>query len=347
MLDALGFLGVLAVTVALTPLLMRYAAHWRLVDVPDTRKLHAGSVPVVGGIAMGLALLLALAAIHPVADNTQFLALAGAVVVTLCGGVLDDRFNLRASLKFAFQIAAAALLVVWGGALLTHLGNLMSENLFTLGRWSVALSIFAIVGVMNAINMADGVDGLAGSLVLAACLGFGYMAVTGGNAALFTAICLTAGAVAGFLLFNLRPPSRGAAAVYMGDTGSLLLGLLLAWFAIRLAMDEHPALAPITAVWIVGLPIADTVTIMLRRMLRGRSPFLADREHLHHILAALGLSQGRVVGVMCAIAIGFAAIGIAAERMSIAQHVMFYAYVAWMILHGVCAELACRRLRLR
>ena len=276
---------------------MRRAQAWRLVTRPDARRLHSGAIPVVGGLAMGIAFLIAYMTLRPM-PGTNGIAAGAAIAITLLGGVLDDRHELSAPYKFVFQIVAAAVLVLAAATQLTNLGKLASANLLGLGAWAVPLSIFAIVGMMNTVNMSDGLDGLAGSLALAACIGFGYAAVTSGHAAMFTAICLTAGTVTGFLLHNAPTPSRGPAGVYMGETGSSLLGLLLAWFAIRLTMDEHPALAPITAVWIVGLPMADTVTIMVRRALRRKNPLKADREHLHHILLALGFSTGQAVLIL-------------------------------------------------
>jgi UDP-GlcNAc:undecaprenyl-phosphate GlcNAc-1-phosphate transferase len=273
--------------------------------------------------------------------------LAAAVAITLVGGVLDDRHELRSLPKFGFQIAAAAMLAVGGDAVLTHLGNLMQPQLFTLGRWTVPLTVFALVGVMNAINMADGLDGLAGSLSLAACINFGVAASIAGHPPEFAVICIAAGAMVGFLYFNARSPWRRQAAVFMGDTGSLLLGLLLGWFAIRLAMAERPALAPITAVWILALPIADTVTLLIRRALRGRNPFHADRQHLHHILLALGLTGGQAVAVIVVKSFALGAAGLAAEAMQVPQHVMFYAYLAGLAAYGIAAEIACRKLGLQ
>jgi UDP-GlcNAc:undecaprenyl-phosphate GlcNAc-1-phosphate transferase len=347
LLDAGGFLAVFLLTAALTPLLMRHAARWRLVTLPDSRKLHSGAIPVIGGLAMGTAFLAGDFATRPIAGGVLGIPVAIAIAVTLLGGVLDDRHELSAAYKLAFQVTAAALLVLWGGAQLTHLGHLASPSLFTLGGWAIPLSLFAIVGMINVINMSDGLDGLAGSIALAACLCFGYAAATAGDATLFTAICLTAGAVAGFLLFNAPSPWRGPAAVYMGETGSSLLGLLLAWFAIRLAMSDHPALAPITAVWIVGLPMADTVTIIVRRVLRRKNPLRADREHLHHILLALGFSTGQTVLILFGATLLLGMIALAAEHAGVADHIMFYIAMAITLAIGIGAELLCRRLAIR
>jgi UDP-GlcNAc:undecaprenyl-phosphate GlcNAc-1-phosphate transferase len=345
--DAIVFLTVFAVTLALTPLLKQRAAGWHLVDLPSTRKHHSGAVPLVGGLAMGTAFLIVYAATRPAGETTTFFGLTAGIVLTLVGGALDDRRELRASLKFSFQIFAALIIATYGGALLTHFGELMSPNVCTLGRWSLPLTVVCIVGVMNAINMSDGLDGLAGSLVLAACIGFGYAAGAGGDAKMFTMICLAAGATVAFLVYNARSPWGRPATVFMGDAGSLLLGLLVAWFSIRLAMSERPSLAPMTAVWILALPLADMGTIMVRRMLRGRNPFFADREHIHHILLAMGLSHQRTTAVLFGAALALAVAGIAAEKAGVPSYFMFYGYLAVLVIYGITAEVLCRRLNLR
>ena len=342
--EILGFLLALGITAGAIPMLARAAGAWGLLAHPGPRKNHQGAVPAIGGLAMGTAFLAAYAFTGLAASLSPLLA--AAVAITLAGGVLDDRHELRSVPKFGFQVAAAALLAFSGDALLTHLGNLMDAQLFTLGRWAIPLTIFALVGVMNALNMADGLDGLAGALALAACINFGAAAGLAGQAPEFAAICIAAGAVAGFLYFNARSPWRAQAAVFMGDTGSLLLGLLLGWFAVRLAMAERPALAPITAVWILALPVGDTVTLLVRRTLRGRNPFHADRQHLHHILVALGLSSGRAVAILALLSFVLGALALAAESAGVPQYAMFYAYITGLVSYACAAEFTCRKLGL-
>ena len=345
--EVLGFVLALGITAAAIPVLARLAPGWGLIAQSGPRMQHEGSIPTVGGLAMGVAFLAAYALTGLMSVHTSLSPLlAVAVAITLAGGVLDDRHELRSLPKFAFQIAAAALLALYGEALLTHLGQLMSPELFTLGRWAAPLSIFALVGVMNAMNMTDGLDGLAGALALAACISFGAAASFAGHGPEFAVICITAGATLAFLFFNARLPWRRQAAVFMGDTGSLLLGLLLGWCAVRLAMSERPALAPITAVWILALPIADTVTLLVRRSLRGRNPFHADRHHMHHILIALGLSSARTTALLFWIALALGIGALVADRLGVPQYAMFYLYMACLVAWGCAAEVLCRRLHL-
>ena len=344
MSEVLGFLLALGITAVAIPMLARAARGWGLLAHPGQRRSHDGAVPTIGGLAMGAAFLAAYAFTGLAASLSPLLAIA--VAITLAGGVLDDRHELRSLPKFGFQIAAAALLAASGDALLSHLGYLMSPALFTLGRWAIPLTVFALVGVMNAINMSDGLDGLAGALALAACVNFGVAASLAGHAPEFAVICITTGAAVAFLYFNARSPWRSRAAVFMGDSGSLLLGLLLGWLAVRLAMAERPALAPISAVWILALPVGDTVTLLLRRALRGRNPFHADRQHLHHILLALGLSPGQTVAALAVLSFALGATALAAEALQVPQYAMFYAYMACLIAYGIAAEFACRKLQL-
>lgn len=347
MQEVLGFLLALGMTAAAIPVLARSARGWGLLAHSGPRMQHQGSIPTVGGLAMGIAFLAAYALTGLTTHTGSIsLPLAAAVAITIAGGVLDDRHTLRSLPKFAFQIAAAALLALNGDALLTHLGRLMSAELFTLGRWAAPLSIFALVGVMNAMNMIDGLDGLAGALALAACIAFGASASFAGQGPEFAVVCITAGATLAFLFFNARLPWRHQAAVFMGDTGSLLLGLLLGWLAVRLSMSERPALAPITAVWILALPIADTVTLLVRRMLRGRNPFHADRHHMHHIVMALGLSGARTTALLFWIALALGIGALVADRLGVRQYVMFYLYMACLVAWGCAAEILCRRLHL-
>jgi len=307
-----GFLLALGITAAGIPVLARFAPGWRLVAQAGPRMQHQGSIPTIGGLAMGIAFLAAY-------------AITG----------------------LSFRSAdLSPLLALTGEALLTHLGQLMSPELFTLGRWAVPLSIFALVGVMNAMNMADGLDGLAGALALAACISFGAAAGFARHGPEFTVICITAGATLAFLWFNARLPWRQQAAVFMGDTGSLLLGLLLGWFAVRLSMSERAAVAPITAVWILALPIADTVTLLVRRSLRGRNPFHADRHHMHHILIAFGLSSARTTALLFWLALALGIGALIGERLGVPQYAMFYVYMACLVGWGCASEILCRRLHL-
>jgi UDP-GlcNAc:undecaprenyl-phosphate GlcNAc-1-phosphate transferase len=343
----LAFLGAFAATVAAIPPLVRAAPGWGLLAVASGRKVHEGEVPMIGGIVMGGVFLVAFIGVALSGGPGVRAGLAVAIAIVLAGGVLDDLYELRSLAKFGFQILAALALVFADGTVLTHLGQLLSERVFTLGSWSVPLTVFAVVGVMNAFNMADGIDGLAGTVSLIAFIVFGALAAIAGEPAVYLVCCIGAAVTAGFLCFNARFPSRPRAIVFMGDTGSQFLGLLLAWCAIRLHNAETPAFNAVTAGWILGVVLGDTLCVMLRRLARGKSPFSGDREHLHHLLAALGLGVPQSVAAIAVMSLVAGAVAYGAEKKGVPGFTMFYAYLALLALYCLVTELACRRLGLR
>ena len=347
MTELLGFAGVFAATVLAIPILVRFAPGLGLVDVAARRKVHHGEVPLIGGIVMGVAFLGGYLMVSLTGPYQARFGLAAAIAIVLIGGILDDLHELRSSAKFGFQIAAAATLVYVDGTVLLQLGQLLTERIFTLGAWSVPLTIFAVVGVMNGFNMADGIDGLAGVVSLLAFAAFGLIAFLAGESAVLFVSLLASGAVTGFLCFNMRTPFRAKAAVFMGDTGSHFLGLLLAWCAIRLHNANPPALNAVTAGWMVGVVLGDTLSVMIRRVLRGRSPFAGDREHLHHLLIAAGLTIPQTVACIAAASVAAGAVAYWAEHSGVPAYAMFYAYLGLLAAYGVVSELIFRRQRSR
>jgi len=151
----------------------------------------------------------------------------------------------------------------------------------------------------------------------------------------------------GFLCFNQRTASRPRAVIFMGDTGSHFLGLLLAWCAIRLHNAQPPAFNAVTVGWLLGIVLGDTLCVMIRRVLRGKSPFYGDREHLHHLLLAAGLTTPQTVALIAAMSVAFGAVAVAAERNGVPAYLMFYTYLALLAAYCIVTELACRKLGLR
>lgn len=347
MTEMLAFLGAFAATVLAIPVLVRKAPGWGLLAVASGRRIHQGEVPLIGGIVMGGVFLAAYAGLALAGGMGVRAGLAAAIVIVLVGGIIDDLYELRSLVKFGFQILAAIALISLDGTVLLHLGQLLGERVFTLGIWATPLTVFAVVGVMNAFNMADGIDGLAGTVSLLALLAYGVFAAVAGEPAVFVVSCLGVAVTGGFLCFNTRIPSRPQAIVFMGDTGSQFLGLLLAWCAIRLHNAETPAFNAVTAGWSLGVVLGDTLCVMLRRLARGTSPFSGDREHLHHLLTAAGLSVPQTVAAIGGLSVASGAVACLAERQGVPAYVMFYAYLVLLAVYCFVSEYACRRLGIR
>lgn len=328
------FLGALLVgfltTVLLLWVLKPLASSIRLVDLPGGRKQHRRAVPLIGGIAMFGGFLSAFLTLPGpfVADMPALLA---ASVLLIIVGLVDDYRELSVPIRFFVQISAAWIMIHWGDVVLHDLGHpFLPGETVSLGRFAVPFTMVSTVGVINAMNMADGLDGAAGGMAAITLLLLALAAQVAGLQESVNTLLLAASAVLAFLCFNLRFPWRRVqgASVFMGDAGSTFLGLFLAWFFIKLSQGEHHAFMPVTALWLFALPLLDTVSVMIRRALKKRSLFAPDREHLHHMLLAAGYGVTQTVLILWGVTLSLALIGLAGFYFNVAESVMFYGFVA-------------------
>jgi UDP-GlcNAc:undecaprenyl-phosphate/decaprenyl-phosphate GlcNAc-1-phosphate transferase len=310
-----GFL----LSVVLILLMEKIAGRLGLVDVPTARKNHEGRVPMVGvAVFVAFAVSAILLEQWPNGFGSFLIGLAALVVL----GLLDDRMNLRASIKFVIQIACVALMILPSNTVIWYGGTLLGGDHLLLLQWAAPVTIIAVVGLINAYNMIDGVDGLAGSLSLVALLWFAVAAgIMGLHDQLLLAL-LVAFCVIGFLVFNLRHRWRSHASVFLGDSGSTMLGAILAFLAIGLSQRDGPQLSPIAALWICAVPIIDTGSLAVRRLAARRSPFSSDRQHLHHLMLDAGLSVNEVVGILSLISAALGGIGVFGWYLGVPDNVM-------------------------
>lgn len=274
-------------TISLIPALSRLAFARGTLDLPDERKVHANPIPRVGGVAMAVGSLASVAAWN-FGDSLQRAFLAAALVLVIFG-LVDDLKTLGPKTKLLGQIVAATVVVVFGGVEIRTLGSLLPDSAL-LPYWIAApLTVFVIVGVTNAINLADGLDGLAGGICLLIFCCIGYLAYLDGVYAIGLASLAFSGAIFGFLRFNTHPAS-----IFMGDTGSQLLGFAAITFSLALTQRET-ALSPLLPLVLLGFPVLDTMTVMCTRIVSGRSPFSADKNHFHHTLLDLGFRHSESV----------------------------------------------------
>jgi len=318
------------VSAGLTKSLMLFAPRWGLIDHPGHRKVHDHPTPLVGGLAMLLTLLVLQISIGSVPFGSWSLLTALLLVTTI--GVADDSRELSHRAKFVAQALGAVLIVSGTSVWVTHLGDLIGVGAIDLGKWSLLVTVVSFVGVMNAINMIDGLDGLSGSVSLVPVVLLGYVAMAGHSQDLVFELSLFAGAIAGFLTLNFRLPGRSKARVFMGDTGGMVIGMLLAWYCVKLAGSPTSLIHPITAVWILAVPLLDMGSVMLLRLHQRKSPFHADQQHMHHVLLKAGYSVNQVVGIMAGCSAIYGVIGIVAERNGVPELAMFIAFlVLWSL----------------
>jgi UDP-GlcNAc:undecaprenyl-phosphate/decaprenyl-phosphate GlcNAc-1-phosphate transferase len=294
-------------TVLLVFLLRPLARRLGLVDHPKSeRKVHDTPTPLAGGAAITLAAIAVGLVLLPMTRDLA--ALGAASLLMLVVGALDDRFDINWRVRIVAQATAALILFLWGGVRVEWIGNALGFAGHTLGVLSLPFTVLATVGITNAINWADGVDGLAGSLCLAALAMLTAAAIYAGNTALAADLVVMAGCVAGFLAFNLRTPWRARASVFLGG-GAESLGLWIAWAAFRLTQTPGHPVTPVLAPFLIAPPVIDCLVLIVRRLRAGGSPFFADRNHMHHRLLDIGFTPGAVVATLVGVTllIGLAA----------------------------------------
>lgn len=266
--------------------LRRPAERFGLLDIAGGRKRHGDSIPLTGGISLTLGFVVALLISTPVLTHYRILLLAIALLTTI--GLLDDLGEVSPRGKLGVQVLAALFMTSWANHFLVDLGDLFGRGPFELHNWGIPLTVFATVAVINGFNMLDGMDGLAGGLAFCTLAFFAFYAsmLEDVNALKFLVVLL--GALAGFLFFNLPHPLRGRRRTFMGDTGSLVLGFVVAWFSIDLTQRSGAHVPPVVMLWVVGVALLDLLTVTLRRVIRRRDPALPDRAHIHHLLLRRG-----------------------------------------------------------
>jgi UDP-GlcNAc:undecaprenyl-phosphate GlcNAc-1-phosphate transferase len=315
------------VTMALIPVFNRLAARLHALDVPDWRKVHSQPIPRTGGLAMAIGTLAsAFLWMRPDSFTHAYLIGAG-IIVTL--GILDDTRGVDYWVKFAGQLAAALVMLFLGGIKIKALGTLLPEAVMLPDWLAIPLTLLIIVGVTNAINLADGLDGLAGGICLLSLSCIGYLAYLEGNTLVLLLALSLSGAIFGFLRFNTYP-----ATVFMGDTGSQLIGFSLIALALNFTQGRTP-LSPLLPLLIIGFPLLDTATVIARRVVERRPLFVADKSHLHHKLLGLGLYHTEAVLAIYLLQAVFVIAALVFRFYSDWFIVSVYAFVSLVFLGGL------------
>lgn len=321
-----------------------------LTDHPSHRKQHTAVTPLIGGLACFLAIVITMLINDGYFPNQRAYILAGSLLV--CVGLVDDYKELGVKIRLIAQIGAALIMTEMASLKIMDLGDLFSFGNIHLGIFSTLFTLFAVVGGINAFNMIDGIDGLAGGLTFISIAVIAAIAGLSQEIILLTFCCLFLAVIGGFLLFNARIFGRPKAKIFLGDTGSTLFGFTVCWLAISISQGEHQLISPSLVLWIIAVPLLDSVCIMLRRLVKGRSPFAADREHLHHILSLVGFSVNKVLVILLSGSLILSIIGSAIEyaiddsdTALFMLFLMMFAGFYWCINHAWLGVKSVRYLR--
>lgn len=311
-----------------------------LLDFPGGRKQHLTPTPLVGGLGIYVGTL-CISLVTPVV-LAQYSALLAISALVLFVGIYDDARQLKASVRIGAHAFAAWLMAVVAGNQLLSLGNIVGLGTVELGVLAIPLTMFATVGVINAVNMTDGIDGLSGGLVFIALFYLGIVAFYAGNIALLEFATLLICALLAFLMLNFRLPWKRSAMVYLGDGGSTLLGFMLTWLVIDATQGSDTMMSPVYALWFLAIPLIDTVSLLIKRPFRGQSPFSAGTDHLHHRLVRAGYSHEQtVVGLYFAGTL-MGAIGLMGYLFNASESWMFFVFMIIFVVYMNWERLTCR-----
>jgi len=297
-LALLSFITAFVFTLIAIPPIISFIRKYRLYDLPNARKEHSSPIPTMGGIAIIAGMMISLFMWFPFSNNMAQLSFFFSVAVLFALGIMDDMRDLSAKYKFIVQTGLAALIAL-AGIRITSFDGLFGIYELPLSA-QYTFTFLAIVGITNAFNLIDGIDGLAGGLGFMSLVILGLFLTMNGDANTALLAFTLAGGILAFLYFNFNP-----ARIFMGDTGSLVLGFVVSVLCIRLmqvnAVAANPVL-PNASTFVLGvvlIPVFDTVRVFATRIWKGKSPFVADKTHIHHLLTNQGFSHGFAAKLIC------------------------------------------------
>jgi UDP-GlcNAc:undecaprenyl-phosphate GlcNAc-1-phosphate transferase len=306
-------------------LFRKVAFSLNLTDKPNPRKIHRQPIPLVGGLVLFILMGFLLYFSDNITPFTFALLIASGLVVLV--GVLDDIFNLSAKWRFVAQILASLIVIYLSSVQILSFGYLLLPYWDLKLHWlAIPVSVFGAVGVINALNMADGIDGLAAMTFFMPVL---TLALLTNDLTMKVWLLLTLVCVLIFVLFNKSTKLK----VFLGDNGSLLLGFVLAWLLVYFSQGSQAIILPVSALYFVAIAVYDTIFVMLRRIFNGKSPFKPDNSHLHHYLLLKKFSQTSVLLLLLMLSTFFIVLGLAFLHYQIPEFIQFYVFVAISIVY--------------
>ncbi|MFC0074175.1 UDP-N-acetylglucosamine--undecaprenyl-phosphate N-acetylglucosaminephosphotransferase [Samsonia erythrinae] len=311
-----------------------------LVDRPNYRKRHRGLVPLVGGISVYAGICFTYFISDQYIPNFRLYLLCAGVLVFV--GMLDDRFDISVKIRAVVQAFVAAVMMAFAGLTLHNLGNIFGPWQMELGPFGYLVTLFAVWAAINAFNMVDGIDGLLGGL---SCVSFGAMGILlslSGHTNLALWCFAMIAATLPYILLNLGVFGRRYK-VFMGDAGSTMIGFTAIWLLIQTTQGAQHPINPVTALWIIAIPLIDMIAIMYRRLRKGMSPFSPDRQHIHHLMMRAGFSSRQAFILITLAATLLAAVGVLGEYLFLTpEWVMLALFLLVFVLYGYCLKRAWR-----
>lgn len=314
----------------------KIAIRFGLVDEPNYRKKHHGEIPLVGGIAIFFSISLAfIITSEDISNKWLYLFCSGILVFV---GVLDDRFDISIKIRVVIQAIVSFVMSYFAGLTLDNLGYAFGPWQITLGPLSYLITLLAVLGAINAFNMVDGIDGLLGGI---SCISFGALGILlyqNGDMALAFWCFAIISAILPYIFLNLGLLGKHYK-VFMGDAGSTLIGFTIIWLLLMSTQGEQRSIKPVTALWIIVIPLVDMITIMYRRLRKGINPFLPDRQHIHHLIMRSGFNSSQAFILITLMSVILTAIGIVGECSNfIPEWVMLALFFLVLTIYEYCIK---------
>jgi UDP-GlcNAc:undecaprenyl-phosphate GlcNAc-1-phosphate transferase len=310
-----------------------------LIDTPCARKRHKNPTPVVGGIAIAVCLTIFLLTL----DEPPYLLIVSIMTLATLGAI-DDKFPLPSGFRLIVQALLGVALVLFSELQLATFGDILGFGAVELGWLAYPITIIAVVAAINAFNMIDGIDGLLGCVSGISFAGLALLFHIHNDTVNLTISLAMLAVILPFLTFNLGLLGQDKK-VFMGDSGSMLIGFMMVWLLLaatqptgmdNVSTTSRTAAHPVTALWLIAVPLLDMASLIYQRKRQGRSPMMPDRQHLHHLVQRAGLQSGHSLGVICTLSAGFMLFGIVGEVAEVSESTLFTVFVVTALLFYQC-----------
>lgn len=326
--------------------LLPLAPQIGLIDYPSDRKNHDGAIPLIGGISIFTGVLIASTLFVEQSQLLNLYLISSALLVFI--GTMDDIYDLSVAPRIIFQGLVGAIMVFGGDIYINNLGDVFSFGDIHIGFYGILFTLLACITAVNAFNMIDGIDGLAGSMSIIAILSVAILTLLMDSQRDVLLPLILVVAIIPYLFYNVSRRNPRGKKIFMGDAGSMFMGLTVIWLltlGTQHTLTQEAAFRPVTALWVIAVPIMDMFAIMIRRIRKGVSPFKADNGHLHHICLRLGLSSRQSLWIISFISITLALIGIIGEYLKISEWIMLLLFFMLFVIYSFSIQHAWKFIR--
>ncbi|WP_448563789.1 UDP-N-acetylglucosamine--undecaprenyl-phosphate N-acetylglucosaminephosphotransferase [Thalassotalea ganghwensis] len=335
------------VSVLTIKVLLPLAPHIGLVDIPSERKKHDGAIPLIGGISIYTGVLIASTLFVEQSQLLNLYFISSALLVFI--GTMDDIYDLSVAPRMIFQGIVATIMVFGAGVYIEDLGNVFATGDIDLDNYGMIFTMLACVAAINAFNMIDGIDGLAGSMSIVTIASVAILTLINHQSPDILLPLILVVAIIPYLFYNVSTRNPRGKKIFMGDAGSMFMGLTVIWLLSLGTQDTangDATFRPVTALWIIAVPLMDMFAIMLRRIRKGVSPFKADNGHLHHICMRLGMTSRQALWAISALSIALALFGIVGELLQLPEWLMLLAFISVFFSYSFAIQHAWKFIRM-